>query len=145
MPAGQADLVPAAHARNEAANEPIARYLTRLGPHRLGQTMGPRCALIRADRTTLTDMPPGAEPSSPLATREPLPRDLGLALHAAEGSPDALLNERFRLFLDCLSRFSPLVGQGRWRLRDGGLQLAFGTNARDADHRLIELCNATNR
>ncbi len=46
----------------------------------------PRFALIRADRTVVTELAPLPAGPSSLATREPLPSDLGLALHDAEGA-----------------------------------------------------------
>src|SRR5262249_31952329 len=53
-----------------------SRLLEQLGPRRRGDAIEPRFALIRADRTIAAEPAPKPEEASPLATREPLPRDL---------------------------------------------------------------------
>lgn len=100
----------------ESGTEPsVERVFERLGWRRRGRGVEPRFALIRADRTLV-----GArreEEAAPLATREPLPKDLGLALYDADTADDPVLRERFRRFLSALERFRDLLGDGQWRIR----------------------------
>src|SRR5262249_42188496 len=60
----------------------VEEALERLGPQRGAE---PHFTLLRADRTILTDIPI-ADEASALATREPMPVDLGLALYDAENT-----------------------------------------------------------
>lgn len=95
----------------------IALVLEKLGPRRRGRTTEPRFALIRADRTLVTESASSsAEPSTPLSTREPLPPELGLELHRAEDAT-GIQRHRFDLVLRALERFREQLGEGTWRTR----------------------------
>ncbi|UQA56780.1 ATP-binding protein [Polyangium aurulentum] len=94
--------------------EVLHRALERLAPRSRGEMAASRFALIRADRTILTDMTD--EDLSPLATREPMSRDLGLLLHDAELSTDPAQRARFQRFIECLGHFRSILGEGRWRM-----------------------------
>jgi hypothetical protein len=94
----------------------IALVLKRLGPRQRGRVIEPRFALIRADRTLVTELAPSMDGPSPLSTREPLPGDLGLTLHRAEDST-GIQRQRFDSLLRALDRFGDLLGEGQWRTR----------------------------
>lgn len=95
----------------------VGLVLERFSRRRRGRVPEPRFALLRADRTILGAATSGVEMQAPLATREPLPRDLGLALYDAEGADDPLVRQRFELFVSALGRFDEILGQGQWRMR----------------------------
>lgn len=104
----------AAGAGDKAATDAaFALVLERLGQRVRRKEVVPRFALVRADRTLTREASEGA---SPLATREPLPRALGKALHDAESATGAP-RERFKRFVAALGRFGDLVGAGQWRMR----------------------------
>ncbi|KYF78278.1 hypothetical protein BE17_13160 [Sorangium cellulosum] len=113
--AARADGVELSSEGGEAADDDLTRVLERLGPRRGHAGLVPRFALIRADRTVLTELALPAGESAPLETREPLPREIGLALHDAETATGPL-RERFDIFAEALGRFRPLVGEGQWRM-----------------------------
>lgn len=114
--AARADGVTLSSEGGEAANDDLARVLDRIGPRRGPAGPAPRFALIRADRTVLTEIAsPRLGDSAPLETREPLPRELGLALHDAEIATGPQ-RERFDRFADALGRFRSLFGEGQWRM-----------------------------
>jgi hypothetical protein len=92
------------------------RLLNPLGPRRRAKATEPRFALVRADRTMLAEPAPAREQTSPLETREPLPREIGMALHRAEEA-SGVERERFDRFLASLDAFKDMVGEGRWRVR----------------------------
>lgn len=100
----------------QEAEVELKRVLERFGPRRRGAALDPRFALIRADRTIGAEPLPPNESPSPLSTREPMSRDLGLALHDAEFSPDPSLRRQFERFLASLEHFRPILGDGRWRM-----------------------------
>ncbi|WP_309891681.1 AAA family ATPase [Archangium sp.] len=106
------DVAVAAESGNEQS---VERVFERLGWRRRGRGVEPRFALIRADRTLVGA--PREDEAAPLATREPLPKDLGLALYDADTADDPVLRERFRRFLSALERFRDLLGDGQWRMR----------------------------
>jgi predicted ATPase len=96
-----------------ATDDAVARVLHRLGPRTPATSVEPRFFLIRADRSVVCDPPQGD--AAPLVAREPLPPDLGLALHRAElgkGAP----RQRFDRFVAALEHIRSLVGEGRWRM-----------------------------
>jgi hypothetical protein len=95
----------------------IERVLERLGKRRREKSFEPRFALIRADRTVAAESAPRSEEPTPLVTREPLPRELGLALYDAEGSTDPVIRGRFERFLQALEPFRDILGEGQWQLR----------------------------
>jgi hypothetical protein len=100
----------------EDLRAPLACALERLGPRREGRTVHPRLALIRADRTLAGEPLRGHESTGPLATRESLPRDLGLALYDAEASRDSQERRRYELFTTAMQSFRELLGEGEWRV-----------------------------
>jgi predicted ATPase len=105
-----------------------ARVSARIRSRRGGDTAQPRFALIRADRSVVAEPAPPPDRPSSLAVREPLPADLGHALHEAEGAT-GLERERFDRFVTAMSHFAPLVGAGQWRMRykiaEGRAELVF--------------------
>lgn len=111
----RADGVELSSEGGEVADDDLTRVLDRLCGRRGHAGPTPRFALIRADRTVLTELASPAGDSAPLETREPLPRELGLALYDAETATGPL-RERFDVFADALGRFRPLVGEGQWRM-----------------------------
>jgi predicted ATPase len=88
--------------------EDTGRVLERIGVRLRDGATYPRFALVRTDRTIMTASTPTAED---MESREPLPRDLGLAIYDAEESRDP----RFGRLLDSLEAFRDLVGEGTWR------------------------------
>ncbi len=105
----------------DAAGTTAADVLERLGPRRRGKSLEPRFALLRTDRTALTEV--SSDRSSPLVTRDPLPQDIAMDLYRAEGS-SGVLRQRFDRFIGVLDGFRDLVGEGRWQMRydvDAGL------------------------
>lgn len=88
--------------------EDTERVLERIGVRLRDGTTYPRFALVRTDRTIVTALTPTAEAS---ASREPLPRELGLTMYDAEESKDP----RFGRLLASLEAIRDLVGEGQWR------------------------------
>jgi len=84
------------------------RALDRIGGRQRDGMTYPRFALIRTDRTIASAFTPTAEAPG---GREPLPRELGLAIYDAEESKDP----RFTRLLTSLEAFRDLVGEGQWR------------------------------
>ncbi|WP_437640314.1 AAA family ATPase [Sorangium sp. So ce854] len=113
----------AAGAGDQAATDAaFALVLERLGQRVRGKEVVSRFALVRADRSVTRE---ASEGTSPLASREPLPRALAKTLHDAESATGAR-RQRFRRFVAALGRFRDLVGPGQWRMR-------FDTNADRAE------------
>lgn len=98
----------------EDADGAVEKVLERFGPRRTPDGEKPRFTLIRADRTILTDLGT-TDDASPLAMREPMPADLGLALYDAENATGAS-RQRFNRLIKALDRFRPLIGEGAWRM-----------------------------
>lgn len=88
--------------------EDTDRVLERIGVRLRDGTPYPRFALVRTDRTIVTAFTSTAEGA---ASREPLPRELGLAVYDAEESKDP----RFARLLTSLEAIRDLVGEGQWR------------------------------
>ena len=96
-----------------APNEEVARVLSLLGAEAETRSAELRFLLIRADRSVVCDPP--QDDSAPLVAREPMPRDLALALYRAERAKGAL-RRRFDRFVAELEHVRSLVGEGRWRM-----------------------------
>ena len=88
--------------------EHTERVLARIGVRLRDGATYPRFALVRTDRTIVTALTPTADASG---SREPLPRELGLAVYDAEEAKDP----RFARLLTSLEAIRDLVGEGQWR------------------------------
>lgn len=106
-------LLPDGTEASAATNDSAARVLHRLSRRVEAKTVAPRFALIRADRSVLSDPP--IQDAAPLVAREPLPPDLGLALQQAELGK-GVGRRRFDRLLAALEHVRSLVGEGRWRM-----------------------------
>lgn len=88
--------------------EDTGRVLERVAVRLRDGATYPRFALVRTDRTIVTASTPTTETPG---SREPLSRELGLAVYDAEESKDP----RFRRLLTSLEAIRDLVGEGQWR------------------------------
>lgn len=77
---------------------------------------GPRYALIRADRSILSEAADAFVKPEPFTGREPLPADLAQALYDAEGGKDIAKKGQFKRFMDSLEVFRDIIGPGQWRM-----------------------------
>jgi predicted ATPase len=88
--------------------EDRTRVLERLSPRRRAGALCPRFALLRADRTIVAEPMPTTEATG---SREPISRDLGLAIYDAAEAGDP----RFARLVKALEAFRDLTGEGQWR------------------------------
>ncbi len=79
-------------------------------------SQSPRYALIRADRSILSEAVDAFVKPEPFTGREPLPADLAQALYDAEGGKDIAKKRRFKRFIDSLEVFRDIIGPGQWRM-----------------------------
>lgn len=76
----------------------------------------PRYALIRADRSVMSEAVDAFVKLEPFTGREPLPADLAQALYDAEGGKDMAKKRQFKKFVDSLEVFRDIIGSGQWRM-----------------------------
>lgn len=95
-------------ANAEGVAEDRTRIVERLSPKRRTGTLSPRFALLRADRTLVAEPMPTTDVAG---SREPISRDLGLAIYDASEAGDP----RFTRLVTALEAFRDLTGEGQWR------------------------------